>query len=650
MKLLSLLIAAVSVVRLWLAWQQPDLWGPLLGAFGLVCAGTTWRSPTIPHFLRILVAIFSTEVVVFGALFLLDHFGLWPTALEDYLPNSSFALAATLFSILIYGISFFPVIRSMMRIADTYFDATGVTTARIWPLPRFTGTERKIATGMVVFLVLVNQAQVGISVRLNFFNRDWFNALQDKNEPVFWHQLLQVFLPWALVLVSSYILEYVVKSNLIIRWRRFLTEHYINRWLDHANHYRMSLVGVTADNPDQRISEDVNRFLDGGDIGYGIYSYTILLISNLTTVVSFVIILWELSANFTVPGTDIAVPGFLFWVALLYTLFGTGVTHLIGRPLVGLFFTKQRFEANFRFSLARLREYTEQVALLGGEPNERRSSMNRFGDIFSNYMMIIRQQKWLIGFRYFFEQLNAVVPYVLTAPFFFLGKITLGTMTQTASAFFKVQEGLNFFITYYASLADFKAVLNRLTSFDEAIERARALGQRAQLIESAPAPNRSVEVADLSLNLPDGRLIVEQGNFALAPQEPTLVTGPTGSGKSTVFRALAGIWPYAQGHVIIPAGARVLLLPQRPYIPIGTLRAALAYPAAADAYEDAAVRDALAAVQLQDFESKLDTEENWAQRLSGGEQQRVAVARALLAKPDWLFLDEATAALDEVSE
>lgn len=619
-----------------------------LAAASLLCAYTTWRSAAISSFLQIFVAIFSCELIVFGLALLLAAEGLWPAALADYALPESLALTVAVFSILVFAVSHFSAVREMTRIADLYFDTRDRGEAGFGSFIRFRGAEKSIAVAMIVFLVLVNQTQVGVSVRLSFFNRDWFNALQERNAPEFWRQLLLVFTPWAFFSVASAVIEYVVQSLLIIRWRRWLTEHYMRRWLGRHNHYRIALAGGEMDNPDQRIAEDVNRFIDGGTEGYGIYSYSILLISTSSSLVSFAIVLWELSGNYAVPGTDWRVPGFLFWVALVYASVGTLMTHVIGRALSRLYFDRQRREADFRFSLARLREYSEQVALLSGETAERASLAKRFAAIIANYLAIVRKRKQLLSFTASYRQLSPIIPYVITAPFFFSGKIQLGVMTQTANAFAHVEQALNFFVTYYASLADFKAVLDRLASFDEAIERAEELAAKAPAV--AAGATRSIVAENLMLDLPDGRRIVEVRDLAFAAGESVLLTGPSGSGKSTFFRAIAGVWPFGQGCVRAPEGARLLLLPQRPYIPMGALGAAVTYPAEAGAFTRFEIEEAMEAARLTAFVSRLDEENSWAHRLSGGEQQRVAIARALLARPDWLFLDEATSALDETLE
>lgn len=647
MQLLAAIVAAFSLATAVVGLIYADPITLLLAATGLICAFTTYRAPRISSFLRIFTTIFAIETVVFGLLYLANQIGLWPGSLEDYVIPESLPLTVGIFAILVYAISFIPLVRSMTKIADRYFDSRDAAPFRIWRNFSITPKEYGLAAAMIVFLVVINQVEVGIQVRLSFFSRDWFNAIQNKDEAAFWRQLFAVFTPWAFLYIASAVIEYVVQSILIIRWRRWLTRDYVRRWLDGHAHYRMSLAGGLADNPDQRIQEDVNRFIDGGQTGYGIYSFSILLISTLSSLVSFAIVLWDLSSNFTLPHTNIAVPGFLFWVALIYAGIGTLVTHLIGRPLAALAFMQQRYEADFRFSLARLREYAEQVALLFGEPTEKQALKNRFDAIVANYFRIVACRKNLTAFTASYGQLSPFIPYIVAAPFYFSGKITLGVMTQTARGFASVESALTFFITYYVSLADFKAVLDRLISFDSSIEAAQDVKLAPKLVQG---PSDRIGVDQLTLRLPDGREIVRNANLEFPASERALLTGPSGSGKSTLFRAISGIWPFADGAIEIPAGAKVMLLPQTPYIPIGSLVAALTYPASPDRYDLADVRNALAAAQLGHLAGQLHVEDNWSQRLSGGEQQRLAIVRALLARPDWLFLDEATAAMDETME
>jgi vitamin B12/bleomycin/antimicrobial peptide transport system ATP-binding/permease protein len=649
MKILSVCVALFGLLALVVAEEFHDLAGGGLGVTALISALAIWRSANLSSFLKIFIAIFSIETILFGLCVLAAEASMWPAAYAEYKLPVTLPITVGIFSIIVYLVAQTKVVQQMMHIADPYFDTTEPGRARIWPLPAFTWLERRIAVAMVVFLVLINQAQVGITVRLSFFNRDWFNAIQNKDASAFWQLLLFVFTPWALVYIGSAVIEFVVQSMLVIRWRRWLTEFFVARWLGDHTHYRMSLTGSVADNPDQRIAEDVNRFIDGGENpGAGIYSYSILLISTLSSLVSFAVVLWGLSDNFTIPGTQLHVPGFLFWVALVYAAAGTWITHVIGRSLVGLYYERQRMEADFRFSLARLREYTEQVALLNGEATEQAALGRRFGGIIGNYLALVNRRKKLLAFTATYGQLSPIIPFIFTAPFYFAGSIALGVMTQTAGAFARVEGALTFFVNYYNSLAGFKSVVDRLTSFNEAIENAKVLGTMGPKRRASGSVGTALE--DVHIALPDGTSIVETEKLALPLGESTLLAGPSGSGKSTLFRAISGIWPYGKGSIHIPDGASVMVVPQKPYIPMGTLRAAVTYPKPPDSHSDEEVRQALVDCRLGSLLACVDREEMWSQRLSGGEQQRVALARALLTHPDWLFLDESTSALDEKLE
>ncbi len=647
MRKLTVALAVLAFLAVVAGAHKNDTETLLLAGGALICAYTTWRASDISSFLKIFVGIFSTETIVFGALRLIEVEDYWPAAWQDYSLPDTMALTAAVFSILVYLVSRFAIVQEMTRIADLYFDSDAKSEMRVWPLPAFTASEPLVAVVTIVILVLFNQGMVGISVALTYIRRDYYNALQEMNASVFWAKLLFGFTPLAFIHIATAVTEYVLKSYLILRWRRWLTKHYVDRWLGGHRHYAMALTGTATDNPDQRIAEDVNRFIDGGTEGYGIYSFTILLIATLSSIVSYSILLWSISAQLAFPiAKGVVLPGWLFWVALIYAFGGTLVTHWIGRPLTGLMFERQRREADFRFSLARMREYGEQIALLSGEATERSAAARRFGAIVVNFLSIITLRKKLVTFTATYGQFSNIFPLAIVAPFMLIGQIKFGVVRQTLDAFAEVEGALTFIIEYYSYLADYRSVLDRLASFDAATERADEL-----LARSATHPIKEADLAlDVALMLPDGRRIVDAKGIKLAAGESVLVSGPSGSGKSTLFRAIAGIWPYYEGAIGTPKDASLLLLPQRPYVPIGSLRAALTYPNETSAYPTAEILSALNAAKLSQFQGQLDEESNWAQRFSGGEQQRVAIARALLAKPDWLFLDEATSALDETLE
>ncbi len=404
-----------------------------IGAIGLMLALTTFHSPPISPFLRVFSTIFAVEYVVTAAVYVAVQAGWWPPSFSELAPPASLPITVAIFGLLVHLISFIPVIRQITRLADPYFVTNDRGDLQIGGFGARQVTERRVASSLIVALVVINQLQVGINIRLSFFNRDWFNAIQNKDSAAFWSLLFGVFCFWAAIAVVSGLVEYYTESVLKIRWRRWMTERYYGLWLDDGSLYRAALVGQAADNPDQRIAEDVRNFLNST------YAYSISLLSTVSTLVSFSIILWTIPADFTVPGTDITVPGLPFWVALVLSLVGTWLTHLIGKPLVRLDFRQERYEADFRFALARLREYSEQVALLRGENAERRILGGRFGSIVSNFYAIVSRTLKLLTFTATYFQANVVIPYIIIAPYFFLGKITLGQMTQTAGAFGRVE-------------------------------------------------------------------------------------------------------------------------------------------------------------------------------------------------------------------
>lgn len=609
----------------------------------LALAGILVIGRDIPKFLRIFLVMLGVTHAILVLLILGAVLGAITGDYTGYVPPPSAALGATAFGLLIYGLSYVPVVRTVCRITDRYLDSQADSVIRIPFIGLVRAREGTIGTWMIAFLIAINLGQVALNVRLSFFSRDMFNALEAKDAAAFWYQLFVIFTPLAAVFVAIALTEVLLQNVLNIRWRAFLNTYYVNQWLGDGAHYRMQLIGRGADNPDQRISEDLRKFVDST------YSLSIGLMNQAATLVSFVAILWTISAGFTFPGTSYEVPGLLVWVCAGYAILGTWITHLIGRPLIPLNFEQERVEANYRFSLARLREYSEQVALLSGERAEEEGLAYRFRQIVDNYMQIVIRLIKLNTFTSAYFQANVVVPYILTAPYYFVGRITLGQMQQVVGAFSRVESALTYFITIYTTLADYKAVLDRLTTFEGAIASAQRVGGESKLA-IASAASRELRLKNLNVRLPDGRTLMHTEGLAFRPGERTLMTGPSGSGKSTLFRAIAGIWPFGEGEVLVPQGQSMMLLPQRPYIPIGTLREAVSYPARADAYNDRDIAEALRVAKLPQIAERLDEDRAWGHTLSLGEQQRLAVARALLAKPDWLFLDEATAALDEPTE
>jgi putative ATP-binding cassette transporter len=522
------------------------------------------------------------------------------------------------------------------------------TLATVWRIaaPYFRSEDKLAGRTLLAAVIAIELALVGIDVLLNQWNNRFYNALQEKNWDGFVREI-GFFSLLAACYIALAVYQLYLNQWLQIRWRRWLTSHYLGEWLQDANHYRMQLQGDAADNPDQRITDDVKLFVERTlDIGVG-------LLSSVVTLASFIVILWGLSAAspLTIFGREFAIPGYLVWGALVYAVFGTALTQWIGSPLVNLDFQQQRFEADFRFNLVRVRENAEQIALLQGENAERQRLSERFGRVVDNWYAIMQRTKRLTAFTASYSQAAVIFPYILVAPAFFADKIQLGGMMQTGSAFSSVQKALSFFVTIYRSLAEWRAVVARLDGFERAIGSAAALTKRADSIHVVSSPGSdTIDLEQLLVKLPNGKPLVSADGFSIRRNERTLVTGPSGAGKSTLFRAIAGVWPFGRGSIAIPAKAKLMMLPQRPYFPVGSLMGAIVYPAEADAFDAHRVRDVLIAVGLPQLASRLEEDAHWNRILSLGEQQRLGLARALLHVPQYLFLDEATASLDEASE
>ena len=674
MRMLSL--AAFAVLALVIGAYQEDEMTLLIGgasALAAVAALPRWNLST---FLTLLCDLFAIETVLFGLADLVALMGYWPKSLEEYELPSYLPLATALFILAIFAVSHFRLVRKMMRIADPFFAARTPISIRPLPYRPFILPQDVYARINVFFLILINQFQVALALRFNFFQRDFGNAIQVANEAhrvAFWYQLMVVFVPLATIAIVAGIVEFFVASNFVLQWRRWMTASFTSRWLLHSMHYKLALTANTADgpdqamaeefpgqhistdNPDQRISQDIGGFINGTGTGInsgnvGIYNYTIQAIASATNLVSFSIILWGISNALKAPIFGVQIPGFLFWVAVLYACIATGITQLIGRSLSRLYFRQQAVEANFRFDLARIREYSEQIALLKGEEREIDRAGSVFGEVVRTIRRIIHVRTWLIAFNQFYSQISVIIPYVVVAPFYFAKIVDFGRFNQSADAFANVNGAMNFFVDRYIGLADFRATIERLTSFEDAFDRALANDKKTPRLATEPWQAPTMSLNDVDLALPDGRRLAHIADLALIPQESTLFVGPSGVGKSTLFAPLRACGHTARARSVSRNIAKLMLLPQRPYIPIGPLREALAYPAPSANFSDQKLTETLIKVGLSGLADRLDDNENWQMRLSGGEQQRLAVARALLAEPDWLFLDESTASLDEKSE
>jgi putative ATP-binding cassette transporter len=511
-----------------------------------------------------------------------------------------------------------------------------------WALaqPYWVSEKRGKALGLLALVVALALAMVYMEVQFNYWNRDFYNTFEKKDQAEFFYQLGK-FGVLAFVWIIMAVYRQWFLQMLQIEWRTWLTDHFLQEWMQDQAYYRMQLLDRGTDNPDQRISEDLNIFVDYTS------SLALGLLSSVVTLISFVIILWGLSGSLELWGFNI--PGYLVWCALGYAIVGTVLTHVIGRKLIGLGFNKQRVEADFRFSLVRLRENSEGVALYRGEQEELGGLRQRFAAVIANWWQLMRKRKQLNWFTSFYAQLAIIFPYIVVSPRFFSGAIPLGAIFQTASAFGQVQGALSWFINVYVDFSTWKATVDRLIGFRASIERVRAEADQLDG-DRLDSPDGIIALDQLEIGLPQGTPLLSPTSVQIKPGEDVLVTGASGAGKSTFFRSLAGIWPYWKGRIKLPKGARLLFLPQKPYLPLGSLRHAVSYPDEPTKHSDETIKNALKAVGLAQLAADLERSENWAQVLSGGEQQRLAFARALLNKPDWLFLDEATSALPEADQ
>ena len=510
--------------------------------------------------------------------------------------------------------------------------------------PYWKSDEKWSAIGLLAAVIALNLISVWLNVRFNYWNNDFYNALQQYDWSEFWRQ----FGIFGLIAVASIVVgvySFYLRGILHIRWRRWLTERFLRHWLDNQAYYRIQLNQAVTDNPDQRISDDLDSFATTS------LGLSLGLLNAVVTLASFLSILWTLSGALRIPlggGAFVTIPGYMVWAALIYAVGGTILTRWIGHPLVQLSFDQQRYEADFRFSMVRLRENAENVAFYGGEPRELDTFQSRFARVVANWWGLIKRRKRLTWFTSGYDQVAIVFPFLVAAPRYFDKTIQLGGLMQIASAFGRVQDSLSFIVSSYAQIAQYQAVVQRLAGFRTRLDEIAAERQAPQPIAVERA-GAGVAVDALDLDLPDGRPLRRDIALAADPARALLITGPSGAGKSTLLRAVAGLWPFGRGRVRVTDG-RALFLPQRPYLPLGTLADALTYPHAAAALPHEELVAALRAVGLPQLAERLDEEGNWAQRLSIGEQQRLAFARVLLARPEIVFLDEATSALDDAAE
>jgi putative ATP-binding cassette transporter len=509
--------------------------------------------------------------------------------------------------------------------------------------PYWSSEERWSARGLLLLVVSLSLGQVYLLVLLNTWYQQFYDALQNLDQTAFGRLILR-FTALAAFYIATAVYGLYLRQMLEIRWRRWLTDRWVGDWLADRAYYRMRLVETDTDNPDQRIAEDLRLFVAAS------LELSLDLLSSWVTLGSFIGILWTVSGSLPIPGTSLELPAYMVWCALLYAILGSWMTHAVGQPLARLNFLQQRYEADFRFGLVRLRENAEGVALYRGEADEAYRLSERFSRVLHNWWAIMRRRKKLGTLTAGYAQAATLFPFIVAAPRFFSKQIQLGGLMQISNAFGRVQESLSWFVSAYAGLAEWKATVDRLILFRRALVEMRATEATGAGIEIGTGGDSRVALRGLTLALPDGTTLLRDVDAKLERREPVLITGPSGSGKSTLFRALAGIWPFGGGCIERPSAATCLFLPQRPYIPIGTLRGAVTYPSREGRFSDEEVRRRLRECRLEHLVDRLDESRHWEQSLSPGEQQRLSFARALLQRPDWLFLDEASSALDAATE
>ena len=507
--------------------------------------------------------------------------------------------------------------------------------ARGW----FASEERALAWGLTAATLVLTLAQIGIALRVNGWHRSFFDAL-DRHDSAAMTELAWLFPVLAGLTMALAVAQLWARQMLSLSWRRWLVLHLQDAWLEGARAWHLGLLPDGADNPDQRISENTRwATVIAVDLVTG-------LLHAALTLACFTGLLWTLSGTVAVAGLDL--PGSMVGVALLYAAAGSGLTWLVGRQLVGLNIARNQAESDHRFALLRLRENAEAVALSAGGADEARGLRASFGQVVTVMHGLLQRERQLMWLGSGYGMVAAVLPLLLASPRYLAGALTLGALVQLAQAFVEVTGALAWFQHNWPRLADWRSHVERVVALEDSLDQAAALGAAGGIAVQAGAP--ALALAGLTLRTPEGRVLLDEAEAVIAPGERVLLQGASGSGKSTLFRALAGLWPWGEGSIAMPPAAATLLLPQRPYLPLGPLRAALCYPAAPDAFSDAALDAALLRCGLAGLAPRLDEAQRWDRSLSLGEQQRLGFARLLLHKPRWVLLDEATSALDEAAE
>ena len=514
----------------------------------------------------------------------------------------------------------------------------------VWYLTKsyWQSEEKKKAFWLLTCIIALTFGIVFMLVQLNTWNNSFYSALQNYDAEKIFSELIH-FSWLAAIYIILAVYSYYLQQTLILHWRRWLTTRFIDIWLQNKTYYNLQMFGKDTDNPDQRISEDVRQFVEM-TLGFAIG-----ILKSLCTFISFVFILYQLSGplSFSFMGKTWTIHGYMLWASLLYSILGTYITHVVGRKLVKLNFIQQRYEADFRFSMIRLRESAESVAFYRGEAQEGKVFKNRFKLLLDNFWQLVNKQKQLVFLNSGYSQIAIIFPFVVAMNRYLAKEVSLGGLMQVASAFGRVQDSLSYFVDMYSSIAQWQAVVMRLTYFGRHMHEVSQ--QAEQFHVERFATSEAVSVEQMQVNLPDDTVLLQDINFNLQPGRNVLIKGVSGSGKSTLLRALAGIWPFVTGKINLPKTEELMFIPQKPYIPLGSLREALLYPGRKP-LSDEELLYLLDLCQIGYLRDKLDLVADWSHVLSVGEQQRLAFVRAHIQEPKWLFLDEATSALDEDTE
>lgn len=514
----------------------------------------------------------------------------------------------------------------------------------VWYLTKsyWQSEEKKKAFFLLGCIIALTLGVVYMLVLLNQWNNSFYSALQNYNAKKIFDELIH-FSWLAAIYILLAVYSYYLQQTLILNWRRWLTTRFIDIWLQNKTYYNLQMFGKDTDNPDQRISEDVRQFVEMT------LSFGIGILKAFCTFASFVVILYNLSGSlsFTFMGKTWTINGYMLWASLLYSVIGTYITHIVGRKLVKINFIQQKYEADFRFSMIRLRESAESVAFYRGEAQEGSVFKQRFKMLLDNFWKLVNKQKQLVFLNSGYSQIAIIFPFVVAMNRYLTKEVTLGGLMQVASAFGRVQDSLSYFVDMYSSIAQWQAVVMRLTCFGHHMHDVYQQAERFHVERFAAAD--VVEVDNMQINLPDGKPLLENISFTLHPGHNVLIKGVSGSGKSTLLRAISGIWPFVDGKIFLPERDKLMFIPQKSYLPLGTLRAALNYPGNKP-IDDTELIYLMDLCQIGYLKDKLDLEADWSHVLSVGEQQRLAFVRAHIQQPQWLFLDEATSALDEDTE